>query len=162
MDVNRHECRQSSIMLNFQDQRQLTLAINAIRKAPRGHREPTHCSATATHGRVRWPVYTAMHGVTCAGTCLLLLCNVHAQRELLRPLMDARNINPAQVEKNHALPKHSQEFKHFLENTHSNRLLRKNHTLPVQSQDLKNFRDILHSNTILRLWKKLKLKQKYQ
>ena len=70
-------------MLNFQGQRKLTLAFQPIRKAPQGHGEPTHCSATATHGRIRWPVYTSMHDVTCAGIRSLLLCNVYAQRESL-------------------------------------------------------------------------------
>ena len=36
-----------------------------------------------------------MHGVTCAGTRVLLRRNVYAQRESLRPLTDARSINPA-------------------------------------------------------------------
>ena len=79
-NVNGRKRRQSSTMLNFQGQRKLTLAFQPIRKAPQGHREPTHCSAMATHGRIRWPVYTSIHGVTCVGTRLLLLCNVYAQR----------------------------------------------------------------------------------
>ena len=96
-DVNGRKRQQSSTMLNFQGQRKLTLAFQPIRKASQGHREPMHCSAIATHGRIRWPVYTSVHGVTCAGTRLLLLCNIYAQRERLRPLTDARSINPALV-----------------------------------------------------------------
>ena len=94
-DVNGRKRRKSSTMLNFQDQRQITLGFQPIRKTPEDHQEPMHCSATATHGRIRWPVYTSMHSVTCAGTRLLLLCNVYVQRESLRPLTDARSINPA-------------------------------------------------------------------
>ena len=96
-DVNGRKRRQSSTMLNFQGQRKLTLTIQPIRKALQGHRKPTHRSATATHGRVRWPLYTSMRGVTCAGTRLPLLCNVYAQHERLRPLTAARSINPALV-----------------------------------------------------------------
>ena len=36
-----------------------------------------------------------MHSITCAGTRLLLLCNVYAQRRCLRPPTDARSMNPA-------------------------------------------------------------------
>ena len=79
-DIKGRKRRQISTMLNFQGQRKLTPAFQAIRKAPQGHREPTHCSATATHGRIRWPVYTSMHSVTCAGIRLLLQCNAYTQR----------------------------------------------------------------------------------
>ena len=94
-DVSGRKRRQSSTMLNFQGQRKLTLAFQPIRKAPQGHREPTHYSATATYGRICWPVHTFMHSVTCAGTRLLLMYSVYAQRGRLRPLTDARSINPA-------------------------------------------------------------------
>ena len=60
-DVNGRKRRQSSTMLNFQGQRKLTLAFQPIRKASQGHREPTHCSATAIHGRIRWPVYSLLY-----------------------------------------------------------------------------------------------------
>ena len=96
-DTNGHKRRQSSTMLNFQGQGKLTLAFQPIRKMPQGHRELMHCSAMATRGRIRWFVYTSMHDVACAGTCLLLLCNVYAQFGCLRPLTDARSINPALV-----------------------------------------------------------------
>ena len=96
-DVNGHKRRQSSNMLNFQVQRKLTLAFQPIRKMPQGHRELTHFSAMATHGRICWSVYISMHDVTCAGTRLLLLCNVYAQFGCLRPLMNARSVNPGLV-----------------------------------------------------------------
>ena len=94
-DANRRIHWQSSTMLNFQSQRKLTLAFQPIRKAPQGHREPTHSSATATQGRERWPVYTSIHDVT--GIRLLLLRNVYAQRGCLSPLTNARRINPASL-----------------------------------------------------------------
>ena len=77
--------------VELEGQRKITLAFHLIKKAPQGHHGP----ATAMHGRMRWPVYTSMHGVTFAVTRLLLLCNVYAQRESLGPLRDARSINPA-------------------------------------------------------------------
>ena len=95
VDLNGRKRRQSSTMLNFQGQRKFTLAFQPISKAPQCHWVPTHCCATVTHGHIRWPVYTSMHGVICAGIHLLLLCNVYAQRGHLGPLIDARSINPA-------------------------------------------------------------------